>query len=465
MPAPRSALEARDEDEETHCCPKAQKREHSARHLFRRGLKVQSVKHKLAQSVIDLLGCSKHISAGARFNEFTAADWQRTIPWLHDTGLALYFLQQLKDAHAIGVIPSSIIASLEGSLHANRERVKRLAAHFDVLNRNFDKAGVVYAAVKGLSLVPEFCPDADLRHQSDFDYVVSSESLARARSVLEGLGYSVQTQTANDYLFSLPYRGFVATVKDQYNPDAPCPVELHLSLWDSNARDIFLAAPQFSVERTIERQWQGLTFRGLRDEIQFLFQVTHFFQHISSYWVRLSWLLEIAYFLNCRGADTALWMKVEQVIGGDPVRQEVVALVAMLAQTFFAAPLPLPLARWSLRPSVRVWIEKYSRSWAFGNNQVHTFTLWPTAKLTLFLLQQYAPDPKQFVASRLFPSQRLKHLVQNLTAEPGRLLDQRFRRRQRLGTRAMFHLAANLRYVFEQLRWRYLNRAAWSAGS
>jgi len=418
------------------------------------------VKDKLAQGAIDVLSCSKTVSQRARFEKFSERDWQHTIPWLHDTGLALYFLEKLKNVQSTDIIPPAVVASLENSLRANRQRVRRLRPQFDLLNRKFDEAGVMYAAVKGFSLVPEFCPDADLRHQSDFDYVISRESLSRASSILQEIGYSLRALSAHDYLFSLPSGGFRATVQDQYNQDAPCPVELHLSLWGSNARDILLAEPDFRVEHTIQRQWQGVTFRGLCDEIQFLFQVTHLFYHISNYWVRLSWLFEVAHFLKRQSGRTAFWMKVEQLVGEDRVLQEVIALVATLAQVFFAAPVPLPLEGWSLRPAVRVWIDKYSRAWAFGNNQVHRFAFWPSAKLTLFLLQQYAPDQRQFLWSRLFPSRRLNNVARSIKAKPTRILERTFHEHQRLASRTLFHVAANLRYLCERPRWRYLNRVA-----
>jgi hypothetical protein len=173
--------------------------------------------------------------------------------------------------------------------------------------------------------------------------------------------------------------------------------------------------------------------------------------------VRLSWLFELAHFLTRQSAQTAFWIKIEQLVGEDHVFQEVIALVASLAQVFFAAPLPR-LEHWSLRPAVRVWIDNYSRAWVFGNDRFPKFAFGPTAKLTLFLLQQFALDQRHFIWSRLFPSQRLTTVARSIKAKPSRILDKRFHRHQRLASRTLFHLTANFRYLCERPRWSYLNR-------
>ncbi|MBZ5612898.1 MAG: nucleotidyltransferase family protein [Acidobacteriia bacterium] len=418
------------------------------------------MKPKLAQAIVDSLSFSNEELGRIDFEQFSQRDWQRTLPWLHDNGLALYFLQKLKNANASSAIPPPTLACLEESLAANRQRAARLATQFERLNRSFDQAGVLYAAVKGLTLVPEFCPEPYLRHQSDFDYLVDDESLPRACRALEHAGYALSMHSAAGYVFRLPSDGFVPTVYNPYTADAPHTVELHLSLWGSNAYDIFLAEPGFCAERTVTHQRGRSTFRGLREEDLFLFLVAHVFYHISSYWLRLSWLYEMAYFLNRRATDTLLWARVEQCMGDDPVLHEIVALVTTLATHFFEAPVPPTMEAWPLRPPIRLWIQRYSRVWAFGNNQSANFSVLPTAKLTLFLLQQYVPDAKQFLRSRLVPSTRLASIAHTLRSNPERMLDKQFRRRERIVKRAIFHLAANLRYICERPRWGRLNRLA-----
>ncbi len=423
------------------------------------------MKPKLAQAVVDSLSFSNEEFSRANFKQFSQHDWQRALHWLHDNGLALYFLQKLKNANAGSAIPLPVLVTLEESLAANRQRVSRMATQFEQLNRKFDEAGVVYAAVKGLTLVPEFCPEPCLRHQSDFDYLVDEESLPRACRVLEHAGYALRMHSAAGYVFRPPSNGFVPTVHNQYSADAPYTVELHLSLWDSNAYDIFLAEPRFCADRTINYQRGSSPFRGLREEDLFLFLVTHVFYHISNYWLRLSWLYEMAYFLSRRATDTLLWTRVEQCMGDDPVLHEIVALVTTLATHFFAAPMPPTIDARPLRPSVRVWIQHYSRVWAFGRNQPANFSFLPTAKLTLFLLQHYVPDATKFIWSRLLPSTRLVTIAHTLRSDPARILDEQFRRRERIVRRAIFHLTADLRYICERPRWGRLNKLVATSSS
>jgi len=416
------------------------------------------VKRELAHHVVRFLSLSPERSHSVRWDRFRSRDWQRTLPWLHENGLALYFRQRLKDSNREAAVPDLVWSNLERNFAANRKRITSLANRFERLNREFERAGVTYAAVKGFSLVPDFCPDSCLRPQSDFDYVIQEDSLLQAQRVLAGAGYSLKAQAARDYEFQLPGTEFVPTAESQYSSSAPHTVELHLSLWDSNARDIVLPEPAFSSARTVQREWQGLSFSALREEDLFLFLVMHIFYHISNYWLRISWLYEIAYFLQRRATDECFWAGVADSIGDDPQLREITGCVAELAARFFAAPLPDAIVGWQLRPAVKIWIERYSEIWAFGKNHVDDFSLLPTAKLTLFLLQQYAPDAKRFIRSRLFPATRLSSVASALKTKPSRLLDSQFRRRARILRRTFFHTAANFRFLCEAVRWQHLNR-------
>jgi hypothetical protein len=87
--------------------------------------------------------------------------------------------------NATELLPPPVLARFEQSLANNRRRVDYLAAEFRSLNEGFTRAGLNYAAIKGFSLVPTYCPDAVLLAPSDLDYLVDKPFLPVAQRVLE----------------------------------------------------------------------------------------------------------------------------------------------------------------------------------------------------------------------------------------------------------------------------------------
>lgn len=419
------------------------------------------MRRKLAEAVVEFLNFSGKASDRAiHLSKFSQREWERTLPWLDDAGLTLYFLKKLKDTNTSGIVPPPILSRLQGKFAANQGRTAYMALHFESLNRKFHNAGVKYAVVKGFSLVPQFCPDACLRPQSDLDYMVEKESLTTAHSVLEEAGYFLKERVGTQFCFSL-FRAPSPKVADgQYHASSPHTVELHTSIWDGAEYGMSLEEPRFSAENTRTQQWNGLTFPALEQKDALLIQVLHALGHIFSYWLRLSSLYEIGYFLNEQATDTLLWNNIERRADDDPVLREVVALIAKLAAHFFGGTIPATINNWvrDLRPAVRVWIENYARTWVFGKNRMDELSLFPTAKLVLFLNQQYASDARHFTRSRLLPLNRLPRIAGMTQNQPATIPDQSWRRHK--VRRTFFHMTASLRYLWEIPRWRRLNGTA-----
>ena len=182
-------------------------------------------------------------------------------------------------------------------------------------------------------------------------------------------------------------------------------------------------------------------------------------------WVRMSWLYEIGYFLSRRATDSPLWGRIERRVGDDRQLREMVVVIAELAAQFFRAPLPCTLRIWAkdLRPAVRIWIQSYARTWIFGENRVDQFSLLPSAKLVLFLHQQYASDTgarRRLVWAQLLPSTRLYRIARSIRSQPSTIISARWRQRERVFRRFFFHVTAGLRYVWEIPRWRRFCKAA-----
>jgi hypothetical protein len=233
---------------------------------------------------------------------------------------------------------------------------------------------------------------------------------------------------------------------------------------------VSLPRPLTLLDNTKIYRWRDFTFPVLRDEDAFLVQVLHACNHLFTYWIRMSWLWEIGYFLTRRASDASLWSLIEERVEGNTVLQEFVVVVIELVAKLFAAPIPPMVKAWGqkIRLAARVWIENYARQWVFGEVPAYQFRLFPRAKLVLFLQQQYvgdASDQKRFARTRLLSASRISCMGQSIKGGPSIVLQRGWWKRHRLGRRAVFHALAGFRYLCEIPRWRWLNRAKTASAS
>ncbi len=424
-----------------------------------------AVKRGVANSIVEFLSFSGHGDSIPALKGVSHRDWERALLWLDDTGLAFYFLQKLKDTNSADVIPIALLSRLETNFAANQGRVENMSRRFDALNRSLDRAGVGYAVLKGVSLVPQFCPYAPLRHQSDFDYLVDAQSLPLAQRVLVEAGYTPKDSfSSQEFIFVLPTAKAPSRGGSQYSADAPHAVELHLDVWDGGRNRLPALPNLFMVERAETHEWNGLTFPALTDEDAFLQQVVHACQHLFSQWIRMSGFFEIGYFLKRRAHDTALWNRIEQRVGDSQMLREFVVLVCELAARLFASPPPPLVQVWGakIRPRPRVWIEKYARLYAFCDVPAYQFALFPRSKLVLFLHSQYETDTtarKTFDLKGVLPLSRLSRIASSIRRNPSLVLNADYWKHQLVVRRTLFHALAGLRYLCEIPRWLWLTRA------
>ena len=423
------------------------------------------MKRALADNLVEFLSFSGPGDSIPALERVSHRDWERALLWLDDTGLALYFLQKRQDTNSADVIATSILSRLEANFAANQSRVEDMSRRFDALNRKLNKAGIGYAVLKGLSLVPQFCPYAPLRHQGDFDYLVDAQSLSAAQRVLVEAGYVPKDSPASqEFIFVMPGAEAPSRSGRQYSADAPHAVELHLDVWYSDLHGLPSLPNLFTVDRAKTHEWNGFAFPALTDEDAFLLQVVHACQHLFGQWIRMSCFFEIGYFLKRRGHDTALWNQIERRVGESLMVREFVVLVCELAARLFASPLPPLVRAWgaTIRPGPRLWIEKYARSYAFCELPAYQFDLFPRSKLVLFLKNQYAVNTRPTKAVDLrgaVPLSRPSRIVSSVRRNPALVLDAGYWKHQLVVRRSIFHALAGLRYLCEIPRWLWLNRA------
>jgi len=423
------------------------------------------VRRTPADKIVEFLSFSTDLGDCVHeLDKFTPREWRRILGWLDDAGLAFYFLEKLKNTTAGKAAPTWVMSSLERNFAANQQRVEDMSHRFGALNQKFNDAGVRYAVLKGFSLVLQFCPDAALRHLSDLDYLVDEQSLSAAQRIVLEAGYRPKSSpSSQESIFVMTGMGEPSRSAEQYDVRAPHAVELHLDIWDSDQHKLPIMPRQFFVERATPHSWSGFAFPALADEDAFLLQILHACQHLFTYWIRMSCLFEIGYFLNRRASDPVLWKRVEERVGENLMLREFVVVITELVGKLFAPPIPSLVRAWgsSIRPGPRVWIENYARYSAFCDLPGYDFRLFPRAKLVLFLLQQYrdACTPQHLLGDRMLPSSRLSSMVSSVKNKPSLLLDAAWWKRQLLFKRSLFHALAALRYFYEIPRWKWLNRA------
>ncbi len=128
-------------------------------------------------------------------------EWLRDRRWLHNSGLALYFLARARRLGIEDVMPQRILRGLEENLADNRVRTSALLDEFVRVNMEFQRARLSYANVKGFSHAPRSCSDPAYRYQHDLDFLVSRSDAERCRAVLERLGYRLAAEKPNDWEF------------------------------------------------------------------------------------------------------------------------------------------------------------------------------------------------------------------------------------------------------------------------
>jgi len=395
----------------------------------------------------------------AKLVKFRRPDWERTLPWLADSGLALYLLKRASQSDLHEALPAPIRDHLRRNRASNRRRIAEMKTEFGSLNCRFKAAGVDYVVLKGFTLIPDFCPDASLRSQYDYDYLVRPESVGLAQRTLEAAGYSRKTRSpgfepAGEFLFAAQPLSLPSPDEDFYGAHIPRTVEVHVSLWQTDRDMINLDVPEDALDRKRMANWDGLCFPVLAEDDSLIFQALHTFQHILSYWCRPSCFLEIAHFIAQRYSDEAFWEQFRSRVGGRRQLPEIVALVFSMAETLFGAPLPSQIRVWveaNLRPTLSLWVRRYGRNWALAP--------FPGSKLTLFLHREFIDDPavwREIARSRLFPFHRPARV-----AEPGgpSLTSRRkanWSQCHFVLRRLQFHLGSLLSYGWELPRWERL---------
>jgi hypothetical protein len=407
---------------------------------------------RASKQVVEAVVAAFHDSvekSAHRLSGLTARDWQRSYHWLDASGMALYFLDQVESLHIENALPAATLERLRGNLADNRQRSSTMLVEFASLNQSLQRAGVVYANLKGFTLSPESCPRPELRCQLDFDFLVDGTQLDLCRRILSKTGYELMAATPDVWEFKAGSHE-LTSITDHYKPRPQRCVELHFA---TSGPPKHLPFRDSRLERRIRHSWGGVTFPALAPTDQFIAQALHIFKHLCSACTRLSWLLEYQHHVSVRYQDQSFWDEVRKHAEGDPHASMAIGLTTLLSSRIFGGEVPGQLEKWTsdrLPAGVRLWADHYGRESILAD--------FPGTKLYLLLQEELRGNDdswKQAKRSSLLPLHRAPRIV-SVSIEANvweRIRSEVFQLRF-LVFRLRFHVVEGVHYLVEAFRWK-----------
>lgn len=398
-----------------------------------------AMNHALAETVLSVLSSPEPQRAASGLRRFGERDWQRTMFWLDASGLALYFLHALRECLAEDVLPVSVVSRLRQNSADNASRTQAMLAEFKLVNRALSAAGIRFAALKGFTLVPEYCADPALRLQVDLDYLVAADQMGAVTTAVRPLAYECVSALPFERKF-VTRPGTLRRHEDLYKPPVSKTLEFHFRLFDRPEFD--LVTPDDALERARWAMCIGTPVHVLDDQDLFLHEALHAFQDVFLFSIRLSLLLEIATTVRTRREQHDFWDGLrERTKTWDPRVGAMIGLVLALAREMFACDIPPALRTWTVdrcSPVIRAWVREYGRKWAMQ--------AFPGNKLSLLVTRELMDHKswRAYARASILPVRRPPRVATASGANGSREQAQRMQRGY-VARRALFHLREAVR--------------------
>lgn len=373
-------------------------------------------------------------------------EWEKLLRWLDFSGLALYYLDRLIELNLCGLLPPVVLTRLHTNLIDNAERTRGMIAESITIQREFQKVGLSYVLLKGLSLWPSSVQRPELRSQFDLDFLVDQTGARKARSLLERRGYRLYAVSGRSWEFKLNERPGLS-LKDLYRHMHSYAVELHIEACASGRQSL--------LERVEWRELYGMTMAVLSPIDLLLGQGLHAYKHICGEFSRASHLVEFRRHVLFRRDDEEFWIGLELAAKEDPTAYLGLGVVTLLITRVMGEFAPEALTRWTvdrLPRGARLWVEMYGSRVVLGN--------YPGSKMHLLLQRELEVAGilrKRSLRQSLLPLRFPPPVIRTFANEP---LATRLRRYsmqlQLIFTRMSFHLVEGLRFALESRRWRQM---------
>jgi hypothetical protein len=371
-------------------------------------------------------------------------EWRKLLYWLDVSGLALYLLDRFVQLGLSDVLPRSIVDNLQQKMTDNTQRTCGMADESVAIQLEFQKAGLCYAVMKGVSLSPSSVPRPELRHQFDLDYFIAEMSAREARLILERRGYRLYAISGKTWEFKINETPTIS-MKDLYRDLPYRSVELHL--------DADTADHGSRLERIQYRKMHGIAMPMFSPVDIFLGQAMHAFKDICSEFSRTAHLLEVYRHVLTRRDEKVFWRELRVRGEGDRKTCLGIGVVIYLIASIMGNFAPEALTLWTvdvLPSSARLWVDLYGRRTALGKH--------PGTKLYLLLqkeLESAGVSGKRPAKKSLWPSRLPPAVIQGAPDEALSTRLARYRVQGRfIFSRLRFHIVEGFRYRLESYRWR-----------
>lgn len=375
----------------------------------------------------------------AQLSAASSHAWEKTDYWLDTSGLAFYFLDQVNSLGIVDTVHPKLLQRLRSNLRKNEVRSAAMFREFAALNGCFRSAAITYLNHKGFTLCPHACPVPKLRHQLDFDFMVTREHLMAARQCLETRGYTLSAATHKTWEFKA---GNYARRKwDLYSMGTYRSVELHFAETDNLG------------QRISNWTWAGKDYPALTPADQLVSQALHLFGHLRGESTRPAWVLEFRRHVVSRRDDCAFWITVRQLALDRKYGAMALGTSILIASQLFGRCAPIDIEQWavaSIAPAVRLWVERYGMDAVLAD--------FPGTKLFLFLeeeLERLEANPAKIVRTRLVPMHTGRAIFTPRHNETSSERMDRISAQLRFMLfRMRFHLSQAARYLLERPSWR-----------
>ena len=394
------------------------------------------------------------------FRKLGRADSSKALGWLDQSGLSLYLLSRLREDSAQGCLPPHLLGALELRLRANRARTNEWLRDFKVISEALTEGKVRFVALKGFTLVPDFCPRFELRHQADIDLWVERSCLNETLSRLALCGFTPRTIGPGQHIsLAGPGEERVSLNESIYRPGRFRRLELHGSpLEEAIPVPINVQHPGGQWERATRRVCRDMSFLSLAPADMFVYQAHHAFKHLLHYWARPSWLYEIACFLNSTHANDSLWTDICNSIGEYAHLRDSVGMIVHLVEQLFSPRMSTILEARCLR---RLPAEIIAWNRTFGERVVLASPMGN--KVGLLIQKRFVRDPavwSRHLWRRLLPVRADLALTEICGQTLAPTLADRWNQLRFTLRKAWFHGMFVFAYPFHALRWRFLRASA-----
>jgi len=383
-----------------------------------------------------------------RLQNLSEKEWRKLLIWLDISGLALYFLDRMIELQRCNMLPPGVLARLQQNLRDNIERTRGMIAESVAIQRQFQKACLSYATLKGFSLCPSSAPKPELRHQFDLDFLVAEKSVPEARWILERRGYRLYAISGRSWEFKINEK-LVVSLMDLYKDLPGRSVELHVEANFPGRSSL--------LERIAKHEFHGIDMPVLSPVDLFLGQGLHAYKHVCSEFSRVAHLLEFRRHVLVRRDDKTFWDELQATAEENPRASLGLGVVTLLITCVMGDFAPEAFTNWTvdrLPQSARLWVKLYGRSAAFEN--------FPGSKLYLLLqreLESAGVPAKRSLQQTLLPLRLPPAVIRASTDETLSARIGRYRMQLHfIISRLRFHIVEGLRYAWESYRWRRMNR-------